>query len=95
MFKRKVFLAAFALGVFGWGGRGWDALGFARSNELHQSRIWEAEIMVLHKHWCQQNGGGKRVQCTLRVGMKTQRRSCLRVNIYIKYHKYPTILIIE
>lgn len=59
MFKRKVFLAAFALGVFGWGGRGWDALGFSRSNELHQSRIWEAEIMVLYKHWCQQNGEKK------------------------------------
>lgn len=51
--KSKVFLAAFALRLFGRGGRRWDALGFVRSNEIHQPRFWEAEIIGLYKHWYQ------------------------------------------
>ena len=48
VFKRTTLLAALAPGLFGWGGRERDTLGFARSNKLHQSRIWEAEIIVSH-----------------------------------------------
>lgn len=40
---------ASALGWSGRGGRGVDALGFARPNKLHQPRIWDVEVNGLHK----------------------------------------------